>query len=177
MRGPLLALVALALLPLELPGQWVSPRRWERVSVGLGAASARSAFEPTGRNGIAAMAAFEVVALRHLELRLSGTLFEGLDAAESQLGGVAADVVVFPWRGRVEPYAGLGAGVYLVAVDDGSPTATTRRQDHKGPAWTGLAGARVRVGRVKPFVEWRYTRFSDDAPMRRYSPLLLGLHL
>lgn len=122
------------------------------------------------------MAAFEILALERLEVRFSGTLLEGTGAEDLQLGGVALDAVVFPFRGRVSPYLGAGVGAYQFTVEDGGAGPTAPTQDFKGVAWTALLGARAQVGRFTPFVEWRHTAFGGDAPVRRYSPLLVGLH-
>jgi hypothetical protein len=122
------------------------------------------------------MAAFEVVALSHVEVRFSGTLFEGRGELETQLGGAALDVVIFPWRGRVQPYAGAGVGGYQLTVEDGDPSAMDAMRDHKGLAWTALVGTRVQLGPITPFVEWRRTEFATGAPMKLYAPLLAGLH-
>lgn len=156
--------------------QWASPRGWHRLSIGAGPAEALSRLAPETRDGTAAMAAFELVAREHLEVRFSGTLFEGRDGPETQLGGVALDAVVFPWRGRVQPYVGAGAGVYQLIVEAGDPLAVDRRRDYKGLAWTALVGARVRTGPLTPFIEWRRTEFDTEVPMTRYAPLILGLH-
>jgi hypothetical protein len=174
-------LVALAVMLVALPlrsaqGQWESPRGWHRLSVGVGLAEARGPLVPEDRSGIAAMAAFELVALSHLEVRFSGTLFEGRDEIETQLGGVALDAVIFPWRGRVQPYMGGGVGVYQLTVEDGDPSAVDAMREHKGLAWTALMGTRVKLGPVTPFVEWRRTEFASGAPMQLYAPLLAGLH-
>lgn len=175
---PLLAVIALVLAaPLrEAHAQWESPRGWHRLSLGVGPAEARGALAPTIRNGTAAMAAFELVALSHFEVRFSGTLFEGRGGVATQLGGVAVDAVVFPLRGRIQPYAGGGLGVYQLAVDHADPLAPDATRDHKGPAMTLLVGTRVQLGPVTPFVEWRRTEFANGAPMSLYSPLLAGLH-
>jgi hypothetical protein len=168
---------AVAAIPIgSAQAQWESPRGWHRLSVGIGPAAASGPLVPEDRNGIAAMAAFEVVALSHLEVRFSGTLFEGRGELETQLGGAALDVVIFPWRGRVQPYAGAGAGVYQLTVEDGDPFAVDPTQDHKGLAWTALVGTRVQLGPITPFVEWRRTEFASGAPMKLYAPLVLGLH-
>jgi opacity protein-like surface antigen len=156
--------------------QWASPRGWHRFSLGAGPAEALSPLSPERRDGAAAMVAFEVVAREHLEVRFSGTLFEGNDDPETQLGGVALDAVVFPWRGWLQPYAGAGVGAYQLIVEDGDPLAVDRRRDAKSLAWTALVGARLRVGSLTPFVEWRRTEFDTDVPMTRYAPLLFGLH-
>ena len=176
--GPLVALVALLVaMPIRSAlGQWESPRGWHRLSVGVGPAEARGPLAPEDRNGVAAMAAFELVALSHLEVRFSGTLFEGRDAVETQLGGVALDAVIFPWRARVQPYLGAGVGVYQLTVEDAAPSAVDAIRDHKGMAWTALMGTRVKLGPVTPFVEWRRTEFANGAPMQLYAPLLAGLH-
>jgi hypothetical protein len=156
--------------------QWERPEGWHRFSLGAGPATARSALTPAGREGIAGLAAFELVAREHLELRFSATLFEGRDRAETQLGGVALDAVVFPWRGAVQPYAGAGVGAYQLIVEDADPLAADARRDFKALAGTAVAGARVRLGPVTPFVEWRHTVFAADAPMRHYAPWIAGLH-
>lgn len=169
--------LALVVIPMEsAQGQWQSPRGWHRLSVGVGPAEARGTVVPTVRDGIAAMAAFEVVALSHLEVRFSGTLFEGRGEWETQLGGVALDAVIFPWRGRVQPYAGAGVGVYQLTVEDGAPAAVDALREHKGLAWTALVGTRLQLGPITPFVEWRRTEFASGAPMQLYAPLLAGLH-
>jgi hypothetical protein len=156
--------------------QWVSPSGWHRFSLGAGPAGALGRVLPERRDGIAAMAAFELVAREHWEIRFSGTLFEGSGRTETQLGGAALDAVLVPFRGRVQPYAGAGVGVYQLTVEDGDPAAVDRRRDAKGPAWTAVAGARVRLGALTPFVEWRRTEFARDVPIARYAPLILGLH-
>lgn len=156
--------------------QWASPRGWHRFSLGAGPAEALSRLTPEQRDGAAAMLAFEVLAAEHLEVRFSGTLFESSGELETQLGGVALDAVVFPWRGRLQPYAGVGVGAYQLIVEDGDPLAADRRRDSKSLAWTALVGARLRVGPVTPFVEWRRTEFDTEVPMMRYAPLVLGLH-
>lgn len=176
-----LPLAALAALLIALPlrsasAQWESPRGWHRLSLGLGPAEAQGPLAPAVRQGTAAMAAFELVALSHFEVRFSGTLFEGRGDVATQLGGVAVDAVVFPVRGRVQPYAGGGMGVYQLAVDDASPLAADVTRDHKGLALTLLVGTRVQLGPVTPFVEWRRTEFASGAPMSLYSPVLAGLH-
>jgi hypothetical protein len=169
--------VTLVALPVgSAQAQWESPRGWHRLSVGVGPAAANGPLVPEDRNGVAAMAAFELLALSHLEVRFSGTLFEGSDEFETQLGGAALDVVIFPWRGRVQPYAGAGVGVYQLTVEDGDPGAVDAMRDHKGMAWTALVGTRVKIGPVTPFVEWRRTEFASGAPMKLYAPLLAGLH-
>ena len=175
---PFIAIAALLVaLPLQsAQGQWESPRGWHRLSVGVGPAEARGPLTPETRNGIAAMGAFELVALSHLEVRFSGTLFEGREDVETQLGGVALDAVIFPWRGRVQPYMGAGVGVYQLTVEDADPSAVDALRDHKGMAWTALMGTRVKIGPVTPFVEWRRTEFASGAPMKLYAPLLAGLH-
>lgn len=173
-------LEALALVLLWGPtaeAQWTPPSGWHRVSLGVGPAEALSRVAPISRDGVAILAAFELVALEHLEVRFSGTAFKRGGDAEMQLGGVAVDGVIFPLRGRVQPYVGGGVGVYQLIVTDRSPTALESRLDHQGAAWTALLGARVRLGPVTPFVEWRRTEFAADAPGRRYAPLILGLHL
>jgi hypothetical protein len=71
---------------------------------------------------------------------------------------------------------GAGAGVYQITVEDGDPVAEDRRRDYKGLAWTALVGARLRLGPVTPFVEWRRTEFDTAVSMNRYAPLILGLH-
>jgi len=172
-----LMFVALSLtISRAAQAQWVSPSGWHRFSLGAGPSVATSLVVPERRDGVAAMAAFELIARAHWELRFSGTLFEGTGREESQLGGAALDAVVFPLRGRIEPYVGAGIGVYQLTVEDGDPAAPERQRDGKGPAWTALVGARVRVGTLTPFVEWRRTEFDRDAPFRRYAPLILGLH-
>lgn len=173
-----LPLLVFALLwPEEGSAQWTAPRGWHRVSLGVGPAEALSRVAPLSREGVALLAAFELVALEHLEVRFSGTGFKRSGTEEMQLGGVAVDGVVFPWRGRVQPYVGGGIGVYQLIVTDRSPTAVESRLDHQGAAWTALVGTRVRIGPVTPFVEWRRTEFAADAPGRRYEPILVGLHL
>lgn len=153
-----LSLLTLALLWTEEgEAQWTAPRKWHRVSLGVGPAEALSRVSPLAREGVAMMAAFELVAVKHLEVRFSGTGFKRGGAAAMQLGGVAVDGVIFPWRGRVQPYVGGGIGVYQLIVEDRSPTAAESRLDHQGTAWTALVGSRVRVGSVTPFVEWRRT--------------------
>jgi len=171
-----MAAVLVAIPMGSAQAQWESPRGWHRLSVGVGPAAASGPLVPEDRSGIAAMAAFELVALSHLEVRFSGTLFEGRDEVETQLGGAALDVVIFPWRKRVQPYAGAGVGVYQLTVEDGDPGAVDAMRDHKGMAWTALVGTRVRLGPVTPFVEWRRTEFATGAPMKLYAPLLAGLH-
>jgi hypothetical protein len=172
-----MALAALVGLPAaSVDAQWATPRGWHRLSVGAGPAQAESALLPSSRNGFAAMAAFELLAKEHVELRFSGTLFEGSGDVSTQLGGAALDAVVFPWRGRVQPYVGAGAGVYQLTLDDTDPLAADPTRDHKGVAWTALVGTRVRVGALTPFIEWRRTSFASGAPMRHYAPLLAGLH-
>jgi hypothetical protein len=171
------AFVMLAALPYaSAEAQWDSPRGWHRLSIGAGPAQAQSALLPTDRRGVAALAAFELLAKEHAELRFSGTLFEGSGDVGTQLGGAALDAVVFPWRGRVQPYVGAGAGVYQLTVDDADPLAVDATRDHKGFAWTALVGTRVRMGALTPFVEWRRTSFASGAPMRHYAPFLAGLH-
>lgn len=172
-----MALAMLAGLPYaSIEAQWASPRGWHRLSIGAGPAAAQSALLPTDRNGVAAMAAFELLAREHVELRFSGTLFEGRGDVGTQLGGAALDAVVFPWRGRVQPYLGAGAGAYQLTLEDADPMAADATRDHKGFAWTALVGTRVQIGPLTPFVEWRRTSFASGAPMRHYAPLLAGLH-
>lgn len=163
-------------LPATAQAQWVSPTGWHRFSLGVGPAEAWSRALPERRDGAAVMAAFELVAREHWEVRFSGTLFEGSGRAETQLGGAAIDAVVFPVRRRVQPYVGAGIGVYQLLVEDADPAAAERRRDAKGPAWTALAGARVRVGALTPFVEWRRTEFGPEVAVERYAPLIFGLH-
>jgi len=175
--GIVAAVAMLLAVPLgTVDSQWATPNGWHRLSVGVGPAVARSPLTPTDRRGIAAMAAFELVAREHLEVRFSGTLFEGTGGVVTQLGGVAIDAVVFPWRGRLQPYVGGGVGVYQLTVDDTDPAATDTTLDHKGFAWTALAGTRLRLGWVTPFIEWRGTTFASGAPVHQYAPLIAGLH-
>lgn len=172
-----MAFVLLAGVPYaSAEAQWAIPRGWHRLSVGAGPAQAQSTLLPLNRNGVAAIAAFELLAREHVELRFSGTLFEGRGDVGTQLGGAGLDAVFFPWRGRVQPYVGAGAGVYQLTLDDADPMAAEATRDHKGFAWTALVGTRVRIGPLTPFIEWRRTSFATGAPMRQYAPLLVGLH-
>lgn len=174
--GAVATTVLVAAVAGPAAAQWAPPQGWHRLSIGAGPSSAESRLAPVDRSGASALAAFELLATRRVELRFSGTLFEGRDDALTQLGGVAVDAVVFPFRGAVQPYAGVGVGVYKLTVDDTAPGAVDPTIDHVGAAWTALVGSRVRAGPLTPFVEYRRSAFGNGAPMRHYSPLILGLH-
>jgi hypothetical protein len=175
-RAALLALVLAATATGRAEAQWTSPTGWHRLSVGAGPAEALSRTAPASRDGLAVMAAFELVAREHIELRFAGTLFEGTGDLETQLGGIAVDAVLFPWRGRLQPYAGVGIGAYQLFAEEPGPVAAERRRDVTSVAWTALLGARVRAGPLTPFVEWRRTVFDGGVPITRYAPVIIGLH-
>lgn len=176
LRGSVAVAALLFVTAAEATAQWAAPAGWHRLSVGVGAARADSRFTPKSRDGLLAFAAFEVVARRHFEVRFTGSFFQGTESTDAQVGGVGLDAVLFPWRGRVQPYVGVGAAVYESNIEDGDPTAVTRVRNYKGAAGTALVGTRVRIGPLVPFVEARLTNFASDSPVRRYAALSAGLH-